>query len=71
MTETKQPANAPKKAKPADAADLPAKLAELRTELIAARQAHRAGELVNPRRLRELRKDIARVHTAMNQKEKK
>lgn len=41
-------------------------LEELQKELRDARISHASGELVNPRRLRELRRDIARVKTAMN-----
>lgn len=41
-------------------------LEELRVELRDARMSHRAGELVNPRRLRELRREIARKLTAIN-----
>lgn len=46
--------------------DLQAKLAELKAELLVARQAGVAGELVNPRVITKARKDIARVMTQLN-----
>ena len=53
-TETKDPIN---------------KLAELQNDLSDAKRSHKAGELVNPRRLGELRKEIARTKTAIRANE--
>lgn len=47
------------------------KLAELQQELLDAKKSHKAGELLNPRRLRELRREIARALTELNTNEKK
>lgn len=41
--------------------DLEAKL----NDLLVSRKSHRAGELVNPRVLGTIRKEIARLHTAI------
>jgi ribosomal protein L29 len=46
--------------------DLQKELVEKRKELADARYSHTAGELVNPRVLRELRRSIARLQTAIN-----
>lgn len=45
-------------------------LAEKQADLMAAKQSHRAGELVNPRVLGTIRKEIARLHTAIRAAEK-
>ncbi len=46
-------------------ADLRTDLAAKQNDLLAARQGHRAGELVNPRTITYTRKDIARLKTAI------
>jgi ribosomal protein L29 len=51
--------------------DLKKKLAEKRNDLLQAKRSHAAGELVNPKALRSLRKDIARLLTQINEKESK
>ena len=51
--------------------DLKKELAEKRNDLIQAKRSHAAGELVNPKALRSLRKDIARLLTQLNEKESK
>jgi len=45
-------------------------LAEKRRELREAQVAHKAGELVNPRKLRSLRRDVARIMTEENKPSK-
>ena len=40
-------------------------LAAKQQDLLDSRRSHRAGELVNPRVLGTLRKEIARLHTAI------
>ncbi len=52
--------------KPAPAVNLQEQLAGKRTELIETKRSHAAGELVNPRALGRIRKDIARLHTQLN-----
>jgi ribosomal protein L29 len=47
--------------------DLEAALVGKREDLSAQTRSHKAGELVNPRVLGQTRRDIARIHTAMNQ----
>ena len=42
--------------------------AKLRSELIEARRSHAAGELSNTRKIRELRKEIAKSLTYQRQK---
>ncbi|HET8689886.1 MAG TPA: 50S ribosomal protein L29 [Candidatus Saccharimonadales bacterium] len=42
------------------------KLAELRADQLQAKQSLAAGELVNPRVVTSIRKDIARVMTYLN-----
>ncbi|MDO4712592.1 MAG: 50S ribosomal protein L29 [Candidatus Saccharibacteria bacterium] len=49
--------------------ELQKQLAEKRSDLIEAKRSHAAGELVNPKALRSLRKDIARLLTQINEKE--
>ena len=51
--------------------DLKKELAEKRKDLLQAKRSHAAGELVNPKALRSLRKDIARLLTQINEKESK
>ena len=46
--------------------DLKKELAEKRNDLLQARRSHAAGELVNPKALRSLRKEIARLLTQIN-----
>jgi ribosomal protein L29 len=63
---------APKKAEVVKTpADLQAELAAKRKDLQEARRSHAAGELVNPKTLRDQRKDIARLLTKINEKESK
>lgn len=62
---------APKKAEVTEKS-LAAQLAEKRTDLLEAKKSLAAGELVNPRVIGTLRKDIARLLTNINaQKEAK
>ena len=51
--------------------DLKKELAEKRNDLLQAKRSHAAGELVTPKALRSLRKDIARLLTQINEKESK
>ena len=46
--------------------DLKKELAEKRNALLQAKRSHAAGELVNPKALRSLRKEIARLLTQIN-----
>lgn len=46
--------------------DLKKELAEKRNYLLQAKRSHAAGELVNPKALRSLRKEIARLLTQIN-----
>ena len=52
-----------------DADELAARLAEAKEELFNLRFQNVTGQLDNPHRLREVRKDIARVLTVMHQRE--
>jgi large subunit ribosomal protein L29 len=52
-----------------DADELAAKLAEAKDELFNLRFQNVTGQLDNHQRLREVRKDIARVLTVMRQRE--
>jgi large subunit ribosomal protein L29 len=52
-----------------DPDELAAKLAEAKEELFNLRFQNVTGQLDNPNRLREVRKDIARVLTVMRQRE--
>ena len=45
--------------------DLRKDLAAKQNDLLEPRKSHRAGELVNPRVLGSIRKEIARLHTAI------
>ena len=68
MAETKKPTKAAV-VKTVD--DLKKEVAEKRHDLLQAKRSHAAGELVNPKALRSLRKDIARLLTQINEKESK
>lgn len=46
--------------------DLKKELAEKRNDLLQAKRSHAADELVNPKALRSLRKEIARLLTQIN-----
>lgn len=46
--------------------NLKKELAEKRNDLLQAKRSHAAGELVNPKALRSLRKEIARLLTQIN-----
>lgn len=46
--------------------DLKKELAEKRNDLLQVKRSHAAGELVNPKALRSLRKEIARLLTQIN-----
>ena len=50
--------------------DMRAKESELRRELFNLRMQHSIGELSNPMRLRQIRRDIARLKTIMAEKER-
>lgn len=63
MAETKKTAKAAA-VKTVD--DLKKELAEKRHDLLQAKRSHAAGELVNPKALRSLRKEIARLLTQIN-----
>jgi large subunit ribosomal protein L29 len=52
-----------------DADELAAKLTEAKEELFNLRFQNVTGQLDNPHRLREVRKDIARILTVMRQRE--
>ena len=67
MAETKKTAKAASVVKSID--ELRAELAAKRQELLARRHSHKAGELVNPRALGQIRKEIARLLTAIRAQE--
>ena len=50
--------------------DLRKDLAAKQNDLLESRKSHRAGELVNPRVLGSIRKEIARLHTAIRAAER-
>ena len=50
-------------------ADLEKKLSELKAELFNLRFQHVTGQLENPVKMRELKRDIARVKTIIREKE--
>ena len=52
-------------------ADLQEDLSAKQQDILAARQGHRAGELVNPRVITQTRKEIARLKTAIRAEELK
>ena len=68
-------ADAKKTAKKADVVktinELRAELAAKQQDLNDSRRSHKAGELVNPRVLGQIRKEIARLHTAIHAAELK
>lgn len=45
--------------------DLRKELTDKQVDLVTSRRSHRAGELVNPRAIGTIRKEIARLHTAI------
>ncbi|MES2875846.1 MAG: 50S ribosomal protein L29 [Patescibacteria group bacterium] len=55
-----------KKAAPKAELTLAEQLVAKRTDLLEARKSHAAGEMVNPRVIGSLRKDIARLLTTIN-----
>ena len=50
-------------------AELSQKLSDLKSELFNLRFQHAINQLENPQRLREVKKDIARVKTVIRQRE--
>lgn len=73
---TAKPAKTVKKtAKPVNEfkslADLQKDLLTKQNDLLEARKSHRAGELVNPRAITGLRKEVARLKTAIRAEELK
>ena len=52
--------------KAAPVVNLQEELVIKRTELLETKRSHAAGELVNPRALGRIRKEIARLHTQLN-----
>ena len=67
MAETKKTAKAASVVKSID--ELRAELAAKRQELLDSRRSHKAGELVNQRALGQIRKEIARLLTAIRAQE--
>ncbi|MBB1566920.1 MAG: 50S ribosomal protein L29 [Candidatus Saccharimonas sp.] len=67
MAETKKTAKAASVVK--SIGELRAELAAKRQELLNGRRSHKAGELVNPRALGQIRKEIARLLTAIRAQE--
>lgn len=67
MAETKKTAKTASVVKSID--ELRAELAAKRQELLDSRHSHKAGELVNPRALGQIRKEIARLLTAIRAQE--
>ena len=67
MAETKKTAKAASVVK--SIGELRAELAVKRQELLDSRRSHKAGELVNPRALGQIRKEIARLLTAIRAQE--
>lgn len=53
------------------AAELTAKLADLKAELFNLRFQHAINQLENPNRLKEVKKDIAKVQTVIRENELK
>lgn len=49
--------------------DLTNDLSVMRQDLLDARKSHKAGEMVNPRAITKLRKNIARILTRIRQEE--
>lgn len=50
-------------------AELNAKLAELKQELFNLRFSHATGQLTNPMQMKKCKRDIARVKTAIRERE--
>lgn len=48
--------------------ELRKKATEIRSELFEAKMKNQMGQLNNPIRIRQLRRDVARLHTAMTEK---
>ena len=67
MAETKKTAKTASVVKSID--ELRAELAAKRQELLDSRRSHKAGELVNTRALGQIRKEIARLLTAIRAQE--
>ena len=64
MADTKKTAKKADVVKTID--ELRAELATKQQDLNDSRRSHKAGELVNPRVLGQIRKEIARLHTAIH-----
>lgn len=74
MAEVKKTAKKPAAKKAVEvksAADMQKLLAEKQKDLMESRRSHASGELVNPRVLSTLRKEIARLHTAIRADERR
>ena len=69
MSDTKKTAKKADVVKTID--ELRAELATKQQDLNDSRRSHKAGELVNPRVLGQIRKEIARLHTAIHAAELK
>ena len=69
MADTKKTAKKADVVKTID--ELRAELAATQQDLNDSRRSHKAGELVNPRVLGQIRKEIARLHTAIHAAELK
>ena len=69
MADTKKTAQKADVVKTID--ELRAELATKQQDLNDSRRSHKAGELVNPRVLGQIRKEIARLHTAIHAAELK
>ena len=67
MAEAKKTAKTANVVKSLD--ELHTELAAKRQDLLDSRRSHKAGELVNPRALGQIRKDIARLLTAIRAQE--
>ena len=67
MAETKKTAKAASVVKSID--ELRSELAAKRQELLDSCRSHKGGELVNPRALGQIRKEIARLLTAIRAQE--
>lgn len=72
MAETKKTTKVTKKAVEVKSLDkLREELVAKQQDMLTSRKSHRSGELVNPRVLGTLRKEIARLHTAIRAEELK
>ncbi len=67
MAETKKTVKTASVVKSID--ELRTELAAKRQELLDSRRSHKAGELVNPRVISQIRKEIARLNTAIRAQE--